>query len=372
MSEKQNNSPGWELKTDNANAVVFFYGNWNELTAVSHLPSLPPEVTHLSLDTTELGKWDSSFTSFLYNINELCTEKGIELSTDGVPHGALKLLVLSSSTQKRVQEKKYVPGLFESIGITAANVISACDIGISFVGALLIALFKLLSGKARMQWRDVWHEIIKAGPDAFFIVSLIAFLMGLILAFIGAIPLKWFRAEIYVSSLIGIGMFRLMGAVMTGVVMAGRTGAAFAAEIGTMQVNEEVDALESMGIPPMEFLVLPRFIALTLMLPFLCIFADLIGIIGGMVVGVCYLDLSVLEYWQKLFETTKLADLFVGLFTSFVFGILISICGCLRGLRCGRNSAAVGQATTAAMVSSIICLVISTSIITVVTVTLNI
>ena len=184
--------------------------------------------------------------------------------------------------------------------------------------------------------------MVKAGPQALAIVSLIGFLIGLILAFIGAIPLKWFGAEIYIASLIGIGILRLMGAVMTGVVMAGRTGAAYAAELGSMQVNEEIDALESMGIPPMEFLVLPRFLALTAMLPLLGLFGDLVGILGGMVVGVYYLDLTYTQFWQQLMQTTRLSDLFVGLFTCWVFGMLIAICGCLRGLQCGRSSEAVG------------------------------
>ena len=223
-----------------------------------------------------------------------------------------------------------------------------------------------------MRWEDVWNEIIKAGPKALFIVCLIGFLMGLILAFIGSIPLKWFRAEVYVASLIGIGMLRLMAVVMTGTVMAGRTGAAYAAELGTMQVNEEIDALESMGISPMEYLVLPRVIALTLMMPFLCLFADIIGVLGGMVVGVFYMGLSSLEYWQQMSDTTRVNDLLVGLFTSLVFAVLIALCGCIRGIRCGRSSDSVGQATTAAMVSSLVCLVIATAIITVITVNLKI
>jgi len=154
--------------------------------------------------------------------------------------------------------------------------------------------------------------------------------------------------------------------------MAGRTGASFAAELGNMQANEEIDALESMGISSMEFLVLPRFISLVLMMPILGIFADIVGILGGMIVAITYMGISLQEYWQTLVDTTSLNDFCVGLFTTFVFGVLISICGCYRGMNCGRSSVEVGEATTSAMVSSLICLIIATAIITVVTVVLKI
>jgi len=356
---------------DSITAVLHVAGEWQAVEEIA-LPPMPNGTKSIAIDASLLGKWDASLPVSLFKLQKLCKERGFVLETSALPEGLKMLLSLAMSTPAKTMAPQEHIGIFARIGELAEKVIASCRVGLEFIGAILIALGKLLLFRAHMRWKDVWCEIIKAGPDAVFIVSLIGFLMGLILAFIGAIPLKWFRAQLYIASLIGIGMLRLMAAVMTGVVMAGRTGAAFAAELGTMQVNDEIDALQSMGIPPVEFLVLPRLIALTIMMPLLCIYADLIGVIGGMIVGVYYMDLSFLEYWNQMAGTTRLADLFVGLFTSFVFGILISICGCLRGLRCGRSSASVGQATTSAMVSSIICLVISTSIITVVTVYLNI
>ena len=159
---------------------------------------------------------------------------------------------------------------------------------------------------------------------------------------------------------------------MTGTVMAGRTGASFAAELGTMQVNEEIDALYTAGISPIEFLVLPRCLALTLLLPLLCLYGDLMGIIGGTLVGVFYLDLSLTEFITMMRSTTGLTDFWVGEFTALVFGWLISLCGCLRGMQCGRSAEAVGQAATSAVVSSLVCMIIATAIITVITVTLGI
>jgi phospholipid/cholesterol/gamma-HCH transport system permease protein len=167
-----------------------------------------------------------------------------------------------------------------------------------------------------------------------------------------------------VADLVGIAMVRVMGAVMTGVIMAGRTGASYAAQIGTMQVNEEIDALKTLGISPMEFLILPRMLALTLMLPLLCVYADIMGILGGLIVGVAMLDLNPAAYLAETKSTLSLANMWVGLFHSAVFGIIISLTGCLRGLQCGRSAAAVGQATTSAVVTAIVWMVIATAFIT--------
>jgi phospholipid/cholesterol/gamma-HCH transport system permease protein len=181
-----------------------------------------------------------------------------------------------------------------------------------------------------------------------------------------------FGAQIYVASLVGIAMVRVMGAIMTGVIVAGRTGAAFATELGTMQVNEEIDALKTLGIPPVEFLVLPRMLALVVMMPLLCLYADLMGILGGLIVGVLMLDLNVMEYLTQTKESVTLVFLWIGLFHGTVFGVLIALSGCLRGMQCGRSASAVGQATTSAVVTSIVSIIVATAIITVVCDVLNI
>jgi phospholipid/cholesterol/gamma-HCH transport system permease protein len=161
-------------------------------------------------------------------------------------------------------------------------------------------------------------------------------------------------------------MVRVMGAVMTGVIVAGRTGAAFAAELGTMQVNEEIDALKTLGIPAMEFLVLPRMLALVLMMPLLCLYADFMGVLGGMIVGVGMLDLSPLAYFNETCKAVSLTYVWIGLFHGAVFGILVALSGCLRGMQCGRSASAVGAAATSAVVTGIISIVVATAVITVV------
>ena len=192
-----------------------------------------------------------------------------------------------------------------------------------------------------------------------------AFLLGLILAFIGAVQLMMFGAQIYVADLVGIAMVRVMGAVMAGIIMAGRTGAAFAAQLGTMQVNEEIDALETLGISPMEFLVLPRMLALALMMPLLCLYADFMGVLGGFIVGVTMLDLNVMEYYNQTRAAIHLNNLWIGLFQSAVFGVLVALAGCLRGMQCGRSASAVGDAATSAVVTGIVSIVVATAVITV-------
>jgi len=157
-----------------------------------------------------------------------------------------------------------------------------------------------------------------------------------------------------------------MGAMMTAIIMAGRTGAAFAAQLGTMQVNEEIDALRTLGISPIDFLVLPRMIALVLMLPLLCLYANLMGILGGAMVGVGMLDLSVVQYFNETRDAIRLTDFMAGLFKSGVFGILIALSGCLRGMQCGRSSSAVGLAATSAVVTGIVAIVVADAVLTVI------
>ena len=237
---------------------------------------------------------------------------------------------------------------------------------LEFIGASSVAFVKLLRGKARFRSTDMFLTIEACGGQALPIVSLISFLVGLILAFIGAIQLQLFGAEIYVADLVGIAMVRLMGAIMTGIVMAGRTGGAFAAQIGTMQVNQEISALKTMGISPMEFLVLPRMLALTLMMPLLCLYANVMGILGGMVVGVGLLDIGFIQYYNKTAGAVRLWDLGIGIFSGLVFGVIVALAGCMRGMECGRSASAVGDAATSAVVTAIVGIIVSTAVITVI------
>jgi phospholipid/cholesterol/gamma-HCH transport system permease protein len=237
---------------------------------------------------------------------------------------------------------------------------------LEFIGEATLSFGRLLRGRARVRRTDFFLTLESCGGQALPIVSLISFLVGLILAFVGAIQLLLFGAQIYVADLVGIAMVRLMAAIMTGIVMAGRTGGAFAAQLGTMQVNQEIDALKTLGLSPMDFLVLPRMLALALMMPLLCLYANVMGILGGLVVGVGMLDIGLVQYYNQTVAAVRLWDLGIGIFSGTVFGVIVALAGCMRGMECGRSASAVGDAATSAVVTSIVGIIVSTAVITVI------
>ncbi len=218
---------------------------------------------------------------------------------------------------------------------------------LSFIGGTFVSFLRVCAGKACFRRSDLLHIVQECSSEALPIVSLISFLVGLILAFVAAIQLKLFGAQIYVADLVGIAMLRAMGAIMTGIIMAGRTGASFATHLGTMQVNEEIDALRTTGISPIDYLVLPRMLVLSLMMPLLTLYADLMGILGGLFVAVTALDINFMEYYSETTKSIGLTNLWIGLFSGLVFGILVALSGCLGGMQCGRSASAQDHQCTA-------------------------
>ena len=217
-------------------------------------------------------------------------------------------------------------------------------------------------GKARFRKIDLFSIIQKSGPEALPIVALISFLVGLILAFVGSIQLAKYGSEIFVADLVGIAMVREMGAMMVGIVMSGRTGASFAAELGSMKVNEEISAFRTFGISPMEFLVLPRIIALVCMFPLLTIFSDVIGMLGGLVISVGMFDLSYEQYINRTLGALNLVQISTGIGKSFVYGAIVACIGCRMGLSCENSSSGVGRATTSCVVQSITWIIVADAI----------
>ncbi len=326
-----------------------------------------PDIQRVAFDTKELTQWDSSLPILLLKIKNLCSEKKIYIDSEGLPRGAKRLIELATAVPiekdaKSVGENKTFLSL---VGTETIQFLKSTKEMIAFIGEAFLAFIKFLSGRARYRRSDLFMTIQGCGAKALPIVSLISLLVGLILAFVGAIQLKMFGAQIYIADLVGIAMVRVMGAVMTGIIMAGRTGAAFAAQIGTMEVNEEIDALKTLGISPMEFLVLPRMLALVFMMPLLCIYADFMGILGGAIVGIGMLDLNMSQYYIQTKGAISLNDLWIGLFHSAVFGVLVALAGCLRGIQCGRSASDVGNAATSAVVTGIVSIIVATAIITV-------
>ena len=203
-------------------------------------------------------------------------------------------------------------------------------------------------------------------------MSLISFLIGMIFAFVGVMQLENFGAGIYTADLVAVAMVREMAPIMTAIIMAGRTGAAYAAQIGTMKVNEEVDALTTLGMHPIDFLVTPRVLALIIMMPMLTLYSSLMGILGGFAVGLAMLDISVVQYASQTVNAVGLNSLLGGLFKSVIYGSLVALAGCQQGMACGNSAMAVGESTTRAVVMGIVLIVVSASVLTVIYINLGI
>ncbi|MGO9395294.1 MAG: MlaE family ABC transporter permease [Desulfobaccales bacterium] len=326
-----------------------------------------PGVRNLVIETRELAYWDTGLLIFLKDLHTFCSRQKIDLNCDGLPEGAKKLLELASAVpeKKGARQAEGRVSFLTHLGDETVNFFQSAGDLLEFIGAASIAVLRLLNGQAQYRRADLWLIMEAVSAQALPIVSLVSFLVGLIIAFTGAIEMKQFGAQIYVADLVGIAMVRLLAAIMTGIVMAGRTGGAFAAQLGAMQVNQEIDALKTLGISPMEFLVLPRMLALALMMPLLCLYANFMSILGGMVVGVWMLHIGFIQYYNETAAAVGLWNLGIGLFSGFVFGVIVALAGCMRGMQCTRSAAAVGNAATSAVVTAIVGIIASTAVITV-------
>jgi len=258
--------------------------------------------------------------------------------------------------------KDHSTGLLVEVGQTTRAAMSQGRDFLQFIGECWIATRRLVTGQAGFRWIDCLGEMQKCGAMALPIVSLISFLVGVTLAYSGAIVLKRFGADIWVADLIGVAMTREMGAMMVGVVLAGRTGASFAAEIGSMKVNQEIDALKILGISPVRFLVLPRILALGLMMPLLALYANCLGILGGMAIAYVSLDIPPTAYWVEMLTIVDLPDVTVGVIKSVVFGLIVGLSGCRRGLQAENNAAGVGRAATSAVVTAILFIIVADAV----------
>ena len=358
------------LKNNQDSSTLFIGGDW---TIDNSVPNSKQFIENLTLrpiqfDVHKLGEWDSRLITFLANLRRHATKNNIAVDYSNLPEGAQRLLNLAFAVEEREGARKTSKqeNILVRVGSSFTKKLANAKSLLTFIGEITLSFGRFISGKANYQKSDLWVTIQETGAEAFPIVSLIAFLVGAILAFVGVVQLVKFGAGIYVADLVAVGVVREMGAIMTGIIMAGRTGAAFAAQLGTMKVNEEIDALTTMGIDPIDYLVLPKLIALIVMLPLLSIYANLLGILGGGAVSLMVLDVSAYQYIAQTFEALRLGDFIGGLFKATIYGILIAIAGCRCGIECGNSAAAVGLATTAAVVSGIVAIVMSNATINVI------
>jgi len=367
MSANQTQSPQGQVSIDRSGATLMLKlsGPWHlgrdlppAALVVRELQNKPTP-QRISFDTSGLARWDSGLVSFLLEVESVCHERGIKEDREGLPTGLRRLIELAEAVPEKEGTRaaaKRTP-MLERVGDWVLSYSVGMADFLGFFGDLSVAVAKFARGKARYRTIDFMEVVQQCGPEAVGIVSLIAFLVGVILAFMGAVQLSQFGASIYVADLVGIGMVRDMGAMMTAIIMSGRTGAAFAAKLGTMKVTQEIDAFTTMGISPLEFLVLPRVLALVMMMPLLCLFADLVGILGGAFVGITMLDLSFSAYMRETQSTFTAINFIGGLVKGTTYGGLIALAGCLRGFQCGNSSSAVGDAATQAVVMSIVMVV---------------
>jgi phospholipid/cholesterol/gamma-HCH transport system permease protein len=309
-----------------------------------------------------LGRWDSSLVRFVHEVQGWCREAKISCDTSLLPETVRRLVGQLEQAQEKRLPVDHSQNFLVTVGLAATDVWRQTREFASFVGECTLSAIGLVKRPGRFRWRDCFSEMQQCGAMAVPIVSLSSFLVGLTLAYTGAIILRQFGGDIWVADIVGLSTLREMGAVMTGVVVAGRTGAAFAAQLGNMKANEEIDALETLGIAPVDFLVLPRLVALTLMTPLLVMYANCLGIFGGMVVGATVLEIPPSAYWIETQANIDLSDFSVSLIKSIVFGMLIAVAGCLRGLQAERSAAGVGRAATSAVVTSILLLIVADAV----------
>jgi phospholipid/cholesterol/gamma-HCH transport system permease protein len=353
-------APVWSLDLADDRHVLSLSGDW--IAQSGRVPPFPPDglaamVTGdaLALDTEAVGQWDSGLIEFLWDAKRSASAAGVTIDADGLPASARKLLGLLPdhlSVSPPPPRRGFQP--LRRLG--GATIALLTEIGI-LTGLLTLTAnggVLALTGRARMRAVDLLANIRDAGPSALIIVSVVNFLIGAILAFVGAVQLRKFAADIYVANLVGLALVREMAAVMTAIVMAGRTGGAYAARIATMQGNEEIDALQVIGIPVADYIVLPSILALVFTMPFLYLYGCLVGMLGGFVVAIAMLNITGAGYLNQTLGAIPLDQFAFGFVKSIAFAILIGVTSCRIGLKSGRSAADVGIAATRAVVTGIV------------------
>ena len=379
-SETPTAAPKVNLGKSGRNLLLSLEGNWNiRDTRHGEIDALFAELDRegpadaLQIDMSKVGSWDTSLLIVIARAEDWCQKHNVKFLRESLPKSVASLIAISEEVPERKtgRESKKSSSLFATLGNKTINVFEGVGTALEFTGDAVLSFGRLLRGKAAFDWRMFWLTMQECSAQALPIVGMISFLTGLIFAFVGAIQLRQFGAGIYVANLVAVAMAREMGAIMTGIIMAGRTGAAFAAQIGSMKVSEEIDALRTLAISPMDFLVSPRLLALSFMMPLLVLYSDLVGILGGAFVGLTFLGISWSQYWNQTIGSMGLVDIATGLGKSAVFGVIVAMAGCERGMKCGNNAASVGSAATSAVVLGITWIVASDAIIDVVQEILN-
>jgi len=361
-----------ELRYEEGALVAALSGDWSLEQGTPRFDSVLVQdgksrgtVRALTFDACRLGSWDSSLLVFLEQVQTYCDAQRITLDPTALPDQVTRLLTLSRAVPERnaSDDAPAKRPVMTRLGEAALATWTSVGTSLNFVGQVTLAVAQLPSRRVRMRWREFWVVVQSNSSGAIPIVTLIALLIGVIIAFLGVVVLERFGAGYYASYLVGFGMLREMGALMTGIIMAGRTGAGFAAELGSMKITEEIDAFVTLGISPVEHLVLPRMLGIFFMMPLLTLYADFVGIVGGMAVAVSLLDLSAQQFVGGLLSAVTLTDAVLGVVKGLVFGAIIGVSGCLKGLQTGSDAGAVGRAATSAVVLGITLIILANAVI---------
>ena len=343
-------------KDEGGKKTLELSGNWKlgvrpEITGDENAPW--PD----SFDTERLGTFDSTLPAYL--LRKLRETEVENPSLEGLREDLRGLMELALKVPERDDAKSNDddPNGITKLGMRSSKAWLSLMAFVEFTGETVLSTLRFFTGRGGFRARDFWVTVQECGAGALPIVALISFLIGMILAFVGNVQLASFGASLYIADLVGIAMVREMGVMMTANIMSGRTGAAFAAHIGSMNANQEIDALKTFGFNPFDFLVLPRLFALVLMMPILTIYSNVIGILGGMLVG-AGVGIPPQLFLTEMLSIVDLTQGSLGVIKSVFFGVAIAMAGCFHGMRSGSSSAAVGEATTRAVVASITAIII--------------
>ncbi|MBL9215293.1 MAG: ABC transporter permease [Opitutaceae bacterium] len=368
-SDPAPNAARADATLDDGRLVVRLGGDWRVTRA--HPDWLDTvaghDVRRIVLTGGDVTDWDSSLALYLREARVWAAERGIELADERLPEGVCRLADLLDAKSAPPPQPPGLPNLLTGLGVATVQLWSELKELAQLVGECVFSVARFFRGQAQFRWRDCLAEMQQCGVMAVPIVGLISFLVGVTLAYTGAIVVRQYGGDIWIADMVGLAVVREMGPMMAAVVLSGRTGAAFAATLGNMKANEEIDALETLGVSPVDFLVMPRIAALLLMMPPLALYSDVLGMLGGMAVAAAPpINIPPNLYWAETQTIVDLSDISTGLIKAATFGGLIGLAGCLRGLQADRSAAGVGQAATAAVVTAILLIIVANAIFAVV------
>jgi len=327
---------------------------WDAATTAARDAAAGFRGRELAADCSAIEYMDGSGAALLLKLREVVSAQGATLALTGLGPRLSQLMELTwhcpDESDARIPERR---GLAQRVGMAASETLTAAREMVAFVGEASVIVAGAIAHPSRIRWKDVLLSCVQVGVDSLFIITLIGFLMGLIMSFQSAISLQRFGGEIFVPNMLGLVMFREMGPLVTAILLAARSGSAFAAEIGTMKINEELDALTTMGLSPMRFLVVPKLLSSLAMVPLMTIFFNLASLVGGAIVMLS-LGYPLVTFTSRVFKYVHYSDFFGGMLKALVFAVLVAGVGCLRGMQTRSGASAVGLSTTSAVVTGII------------------